>query len=79
MSEPSATPRPRTAKYPTADFMRPGDCGAMIGRSPAFVYSLVENGELPGVRLRGVLRLRRADWLSWIEKNLEPATPGSAA
>lgn len=40
-----------------------------VALSKASVYALVKSGELPAVRLGGVLRIRRKDFSEFIERS----------
>ncbi len=56
-------------------FVRPADVSAAIGRSRTWAYNAISDGRLPAVRLFGVLRVRLADALKFIEQNSQPHSP----
>jgi excisionase family DNA binding protein len=62
-----------------AIFLRPTDAAALAGLSTRAIYRAVQRGELDAVRLCSRLRISRAAFDDWIERNRvrpkEPAPP----
>jgi excisionase family DNA binding protein len=60
-------------------FLRPSEAAALAGLSTRAVYRAVQRGELDAVRLCSRLRISRAAFDDWIERNRvrpqEPAPP----
>ena len=68
-------------KYGPPKLLRPGYCAHQISRSPAFIYGLLQRGELRCVRVRGSkgkrggLRIPLQNWEAWLAANVEAVDP----
>ena len=53
------------------EIMTPPQVAQYLKMSKAKVYSLIQRGELPHIRIGRNVRVREADLHQWIEKHLE--------
>ena len=60
-------------------YLPPAFCGYDAGKSAAWAYGLIRDGELAAVRLHGTLRVPREAWAEWKRLHVEPAIRREAA
>lgn len=58
---------------PTNEFLRPADLAPQLGVTRSRVYQLLRAGELPSVRIGGVIRIPRRAWEAWLEQQRDHA------
>jgi len=50
--------------------LKPNEIAALLNISQSFVYHLLQTGAIPAVRLGKVVRIRPADLVEFVEKNI---------
>jgi excisionase family DNA binding protein len=57
----------------TAQFLRPSDLASQLGLTRSRIYQLLRAGELPSVRIGGVIRIPREAWERWLAERRDEA------
>ena len=51
--------------------LKPRQVSERLGISKSFVYKLIQLGEIPHVKIGTAIRIRNADLLEYIERNIQ--------
>jgi len=73
-----ASPGLKSAKVGTtwgpSRYLSPAEVAHHIRRSRAYVYQRISTGEIPAVKLDGVLRIPRDGFEKWLVEHTEPSS-----
>ena len=48
--------------------LKPSDIAPLLGVTTARVYQLIQQGDLPGVRVGGAVRIPKSAWKQWLAR-----------
>jgi len=67
----SASKSPKVGKWGPSQYLTPAEAAHHIRRSPGYVYQRISTGEIPAVKVSGVLRILREEFENWLNEHTE--------